>query len=99
MAGGGEEQTAVGLCRRKGFFLPPVEIGKGQSSEEGELAAAGAGYISRQAGRTPAVKRGGARQLFLRPSAASPTSGVPLDFPRRDGCQADIFSLDLGTGR
>lgn len=21
--GGGEEQTAVGLCRSKGFFLPP----------------------------------------------------------------------------
>lgn len=46
MAGGGEEQTAVGLCRRKGFFLPSVEIGKGQRSEEGELAAAGAGNIS-----------------------------------------------------
>lgn len=48
-----------------------------------------------------AVKRGRkAGQRILRPSAASPTSGVPLDFPRRDGCQAGIFfPLDLGTGR
>lgn len=40
------------------------------------------------------MKRGRkAGQRILRPSAASPTSGVPLDFPRRDGCQAGIFSL------
>lgn len=44
VGGGGGEQAAIRHCRRGSPF--PVERGEGQSSEEGEVTAVGAGYIS-----------------------------------------------------
>jgi hypothetical protein len=42
--GGGEERAAIRHCRRGSPF--PVERGEGQCSEEGEVTAVGAEYIS-----------------------------------------------------
>lgn len=44
--GVGRSKLQWASVEARGSSSPPVEIGKGQCSEEGELAAAGAGYIS-----------------------------------------------------